>query len=328
MGGVRPQVFVEMSNGEQIVLPFDGPSRKTLIAGGIAIAILCLGVGIAAGARAFRAHNAPALALAPPLVVHETNVVLSETPYILPFRAVDADGGAANFGTLPSGRGRPGSIANLGVVAQSASGTSRQPGNLGSVRGIPVANPNARPNGAANQPLNGRDPAVATNANSEVNAALANIARNANNANNGSAANAAGASADPPLEIGSGSEPDLGGIRGPRGPVVGGYSEGDTTDATGTMSDPTAFTFVYRFHRAQIGACHESVTRSGQSVVGRIRVRMRLGTNGHVVRTTILENTTRNAPLAQCVQDRIRSWAYPAPEGGEVDFEYNLAFGS
>jgi hypothetical protein len=94
------------------------------------------------------------------------------------------------------------------------------------------------------------------------------------------------------------------------------------------MADPQAFTFVYRFHRSQIGACHATVTRSGQSVVGRIRVRMRLGTNGHVVRTTVLENTTNNAQLAQCVQDRIRSWAYPAPDGGEVDFEYNLAFGS
>jgi hypothetical protein len=116
-------------------------------------------------------------------------------------------------------------------------------------------------------------------------------------------------------------------MRGPRGPSAGGYAEGEATDATGTLS-PSAFTFVYRHYRSQISSCHSSVTRGGQDVSGIIRVRVRIGVDGHVVRTRILENSTRNEALATCVQERIRTWRYPAPEGGEVEVDYPLGFGN
>jgi outer membrane biosynthesis protein TonB len=85
---------------------------------------------------------------------------------------------------------------------------------------------------------------------------------------------------------------------------------------------------VYRHYRSQISSCHSSVTRGGQDVSGIIRVRVRIGADGHVVRTRVLENTTRSEPLATCVQNQIRTWRYPAPEGGEVEVDYPLGFGN
>jgi hypothetical protein len=112
----------------------------------------------------------------------------------------------------------------------------------------------------------------------------------------------------------------------PQGPSVAGYHQGESTDATGTM-DPAVFSFVYRHYRSQITACHSNVGR-GQEVVGTMRVRVRLGTDGHVSRTRVMSNTTGSQELATCVQNVIHQWSYPQPEGGEVEFEYNFGFGN
>jgi hypothetical protein len=126
-------------------------------------------------------------------------------------------------------------------------------------------------------------------------------------------------------QLAAGGSPQ-GGFISPHGPSVGGYVQGEATDATGTM-DPSVFSYVYRHYRPQVGACQSMVSRNA-SVVGTMRVRVRLGVDGHVVRTSVLSNTTNNQELATCVQNSIHSWAYPRPEGGEVEFDYNFGFGS
>jgi hypothetical protein len=90
--------------------------------------------------------------------------------------------------------------------------------------------------------------------------------------------------------------------------------------------DPAVFSYVYRHFRSQISACHATAARASE-VVGTMRVRVRLGTDGRVVRTQVLSDTTGSQPLAACIQDRIRTWRYPQPEGGEVEFDYNFGFG-
>jgi outer membrane biosynthesis protein TonB len=92
--------------------------------------------------------------------------------------------------------------------------------------------------------------------------------------------------------------------------------------------DPAVFSYVYRHFRSQIAACHSAATRSGAEVAGTMRVRVRLGTDGHVARTRVVSNTTGSEDLARCVEEDVRRWTYPRPEGGEVEFEYNFAFGS
>jgi hypothetical protein len=92
--------------------------------------------------------------------------------------------------------------------------------------------------------------------------------------------------------------------------------------------DPSVFSYIYRHYRSQISSCHSIVTRNGQEIVGTMRVRVRLGTDGHVTRTRVLSNTTNNDTLSTCVQNAIHTWRYPQPEGGEVEFDYNFGFGN
>jgi TonB family protein len=105
-----------------------------------------------------------------------------------------------------------------------------------------------------------------------------------------------------------------------------GFTEGDSTDATGTM-DPQAFRFVYRHNAPQIAACYSSATRT-RTVAGVITVRVRIAQSGQVARTRVLSDTTHDPDLARCVQGRIQTWRYPQPEGGEVEVDYPLRFGS
>ena len=84
---------------------------------------------------------------------------------------------------------------------------------------------------------------------------------------------------------------------------------------------------VYREHRTQLAAC-QMITGGDNATVGTMVIRVRVGTNGGVVRTRIASNSTHNDFLATCVQNSIREWTYPPPRGGEVEFEYSLGFGS
>lgn len=113
--------------------------------------------------------------------------------------------------------------------------------------------------------------------------------------------------------------------RGPRS-SRGGFREGDETDATGTM-DPQAFQFVYRHYQSQIASCWSSASR-GTEVSGVMVVRVRIAeADGHVSRTRVISDSTRNATLQACVQNNIRTWRYPRPEGGDVEVDYPLRFG-
>jgi hypothetical protein len=46
-----------------------------------------------------------------------------------------------------------------------------------------------------------------------------------------------------------------------------------------------------------------------------------------VSRTRIVSDSTHNAGLQACVQNAIRAWRYPRPEGGDVEVDYPLRFG-
>lgn len=114
--------------------------------------------------------------------------------------------------------------------------------------------------------------------------------------------------------------------RGPR-TSAGGYHPGDETDATGTM-DPQAFQFVYRHYQSQIAACWQTASRT-HDVSGVTVVRVRVAeADGHVSRTRIVSDSTHDAGLQACVQNAIRGWRYPQPIDGDVEVDYPLRFGS
>jgi hypothetical protein len=310
-------------SGDSIALPVSGPSGRTVTVAAIAIALSGIAIG---GVIAWRAHRrAPAT----PPPIPETAVALVETPQLV--GGVDA-GVQADETVAPSG-----STGSRTRGATRATGSSSAPSASGAVTpavatgGTSAATtPRSR---AGEAPASVHGGAGAGSAGSQARGAGGGAANGTSETAGGGSASRGGGSA----RSAGGGEPAGGGSTGagvsepggglqPRGPSVGGYVQGDETDATGTM-DPRVFSFVYRHYRSQIASCHSMVSR-GQEVVGTMRVRVRLGTDGHVVRTRVLSNTTHNEMLATCVQNQVRTWRYPQPEGGEVEFDYNFGFGN
>jgi len=124
------------------------------------------------------------------------------------------------------------------------------------------------------------------------------------------------------------STPDPGGVRERvPGTSSGGVRLGDETDATGRMEDPAAFRFVYNHYRSQIASCYSNATRSSE-LSGVIVLRVRIGEDGHVRSSRVISDSVHSAPLTQCVQNSVRTWRYPQPQGGDVEVDYPMRFGS
>ncbi|MFO0625405.1 MAG: TonB family protein [Polyangiales bacterium] len=182
------------------------------------------------------------------------------------------------------------------------------PGNApGSAGGNPASAGNNAGNSAGN------NPGSAGNNGGTTGAAPENTAGNTAGTPSGT-----GGTAPPPAENGVIE-------RGPR-VTRGGFHLGEETDATGTM-DPRVFSFVYNQKRAQISACYSSASRS-RAVSGVIVLRVRINTQGLVGSTRVISDSVRVPELTQCVQTAVRSWRYPQPEGGDVEVDYPMRFGS
>lgn len=326
------QVYVDPGD-DGVVVPMTGPSRKTLVAGAVGIALVSLSIGAVGAWRAVKASRvevAPSVPITP-----ETTVALLELPQALP-HATGGSNGAARGGSSAGGRNTGGSGVGNGSASggggSASGGRNSASGGTGTgANGSSSANNGAASGGGGRNSASGTGETAAGGRNSAGSGSGTTPAGNSS-ASGGSGAAAggsqsanSGSSGTGGTNAGSGSEGS--GLAGPRGPAQNGFVEGDETDATGTLS-PSAFRFVYTHYRAQIASCQSSVTRGGQEVRGIIRVRVRIGTDGHVIRTRVMENTTRNENLATCVQNQIRTWRYPAPEGGEVEVDYPLGFGN
>ena len=307
-----------MGTGQSIALPMTGPSRRTMTIAASGIAVAGIAIGALVAMRALRPRPE-----APPLPPSDTTVALVETPHVIG----QADGGATGNAAPNTGSGdsrgarvRPRTGTGTGTAAPStagnAAGTNSAPS--GGVTGQHTGVVSGTGTHAA-----ATDTTPPTTAHGHTEAPP-----NTEPAGSGETGTPAGGTAPTAAELAqlANTAGTSGSGIAPRGPTVGGYIQGEETDATGTM-DPTVFSYVYRHYRPQIAACQSMVTRA-TPVAGTMRVRVRLGVDGHVSRTTVLSNTTNNAELATCVTTSIHSWAYPRPDGGEVEFDYNFGFGS
>lgn len=291
-------------------VPMHGlPRGRVLgIAAGTGVACLALGAALA--------YRAPV----EPQVVPVTPVgLLGEPAAVVPIGPSRGEGSVgARAGTAGRAAARPGGgNANPGGAPPNPGGAIANNGGAIANNGGAAANPGGAPPSPGGAVVNPGG-AVANNGGEAANpgGAVANSGGEAAN-NPGASAGTAG-SAPPAAENGVIE-------RGPR-VTRGGFHLGEETDATGTM-DPRVFGFVYNQKRAQISACYSSASRS-RAVSGVIVLRVRISTQGLVGSTRVISDSVRVPELTQCVQTAVRSWRYPQPEGGEVEVDYPMRFGS
>jgi TonB family protein len=75
---------------------------------------------------------------------------------------------------------------------------------------------------------------------------------------------------------------------------------------------------VFRRRRGAIQSCYERALKVNQAVEGKVSIRFTIGTAGTVTQISVVENSTGDTGVAQCIMDRVRGWPFPPPDGGLV----------
>jgi TonB family protein len=318
-GGVtRAPTDQGLSTGDRIELPLTGPSKRTVVAMLLGVGFGCLGLGaLAAWKTLGQSSGLPPVT--PVGLFGEPSTVTNAEP----------DGGvtAAPTGpTAPSPTGRVARPTGPAPARPTTVASNERPTPTGPAAPAPTTpsgntpSGNADPTPSGNTPSGSADPTpAAPSGTTPPGSADPTPAAPATPGGNTPSGNTDPTPALP-------AEP--GGVRErvPGTSAGSGYRLGDETDATGHM-DPAAFRFVYNHYQSQIASCYSNASRY-DTVSGVIVMRVRIGENGHVRSTRIISDSAHNTGLTRCVQNSVQSWRYPQPEGGEVEVDYPMRFGS
>jgi hypothetical protein len=308
-GGVT-RVPTDHGTGDRIELPMVGPSKRTIIAMMLGVGLGCLGLGALAAWRTLGQSSAQ-----PPI----TPVGLFGEPTSVTSAEPVSDGGVPAAPSSPEAPSRPTRAARpTGAPTPTRPTTvasNAHPTPSGSTPTTPTAN---TPTGTP-EPAEPGEPATPTGAT----APTTPTPTGADPTPTTPTGPTTPTTAATPLP----AEP--GGVRErvPGTPAGSGFRLGEETDATGHM-DPAAFRFVYDHYRSQIASCYSNATRNDTPVSGVIVMRVRIGEDGHVRNTRVISDSAHTPALTRCVQTSVQSWRYPRPEGGEVEVDYPMRFGS
>ena len=72
---------------------------------------------------------------------------------------------------------------------------------------------------------------------------------------------------------------------------------------------------VVRRHRNEIRACYERALQRDRSLAGQIKIHFKISSTGSVFMTKIKSSSLKNKSVEQCVQNKVRHWVFPEPQG-------------
>lgn len=86
---------------------------------------------------------------------------------------------------------------------------------------------------------------------------------------------------------------------------------------------------VIRRHVVEVQRCYESGLAANPTMAGRVVVQLIIAGSGAVQTASITDSTLHDAAVEQCIVTRVRTWTFPAPDGGGVvAVEYPFVFTS
>jgi len=125
----------------------------------------------------------------------------------------------------------------------------------------------------------------------------------------------------PPVED-AGSDADDGGKRVAAGGVSGGLCN---SQCAGT--DNPALSSALRAAAGSARGCYERALRTNSMLQGRLRIGVRVASNGTVCSASLVEDTLHSAEVSGCVLGLFRGKPFPAPSGGScVDVTIPVSF--
>lgn len=110
--------------------------------------------------------------------------------------------------------------------------------------------------------------------------------------------------------------------RGPKGIV----KDSAPVDVDGTL-DANVITNTIRSRKSAIIACYERALKRNPNLGGKVELQFTISGVGKVTAAEIGTDTMHDDEVNSCMTSTVRSWRFPAPEGGgEVRFSYPFVF--
>ena len=90
---------------------------------------------------------------------------------------------------------------------------------------------------------------------------------------------------------------------------------------------------VVRDHQGEIRSCYERALSGKPDISGRLTVVWTITSQGKVSEPSVKDSKLADESLENCIVDAVKSWEFPAPEGGgqvsvEFPFEFSVDTGA
>ncbi len=92
-------------------------------------------------------------------------------------------------------------------------------------------------------------------------------------------------------------------------------------DVDGSL-DPSVIAKEIRSRLGAIKACYEAGLKRNPNIGGKVQLRFEVSSVGKVTSAEIENDTMHDEEVASCITSRVKTWRFPAPAGGSVQFSY------
>lgn len=93
---------------------------------------------------------------------------------------------------------------------------------------------------------------------------------------------------------------------------------GNVAGMTGGKVDKASLESVFRRRMSAIQTCYQQALKVNPNLAGKVTIRFTIGTAGTVTDISVADNSTGDSSVGACIIQKVRTWPFPAPEGGAV----------
>lgn len=129
-----------------------------------------------------------------------------------------------------------------------------------------------------------------------------------------------------------------GGFEGTGRLGLSGNSRVEGSDGRGTQDTPSTgpsgldrdvIDSIVKRRQDRIRLCYERQLNFSPGLAGKVTISFTIGSQGQVIKNTIIEDTMNNSTIDNCINSEVKSWTFPRPAGGaQVNVDYPFVFES
>jgi TonB family protein len=117
------------------------------------------------------------------------------------------------------------------------------------------------------------------------------------------------------------------GAKAPEVAVKGNVAIQKPSEAFGTGSlDQNEIAQQVNRRKGAITACYEKQLKKNPKLAGKVKVQFTILESGRVDEARVIEDSTGDRAVGQCIADNIKRWRFPKPDGGSVTVAYPFLF--